>query len=50
MPTIASNDEWTAARRELERLLGTRDFLKLWVKVRPGWRDDAKALRQLGLA
>ena len=39
----------TAARKELERLLGTHVFLKLWVKVRPDWRNDARALRQLGL-
>ena len=37
------------ARVDLERLLGTRVFLSLWVKVRPGWRDDERVLRQLGL-
>ena len=37
------------ARGDLERLLGTRVFLTLWVKVRPGWRDDERVLRQLGL-
>jgi GTP-binding protein Era len=37
------------ARGDLERLLGTRVFLTLWVKVRPGWRDDERILRQLGL-
>jgi GTP-binding protein Era len=37
------------ARADLERLLGTRVFLSLWVKVRPGWRDDERILRQLGL-
>ena len=37
------------ARADLERLLGTRVFLTLWVKVRPGWRDDERILRQLGL-
>jgi GTPase len=38
------------ARLELERLLGTRVFLRLWVRVRPGWRDDERTLRDLGLA
>jgi len=37
------------ARADVERLLGTRVFLTLWVKVRPGWRDDERILRQLGL-
>jgi len=37
------------ARADLERLLGTRVFLTLWVKVRPGWRDDERILRELGL-
>jgi GTP-binding protein Era len=37
------------ARADLERLLGTRVFLRLWVKVRPGWRDDERLLKQLGL-
>ncbi len=30
----------TAARLEIERLLNTRVFLELFVKVRPGWRDS----------
>ncbi len=29
-----------AARRELERRLGTKVFLELFVKVQPGWRDS----------
>jgi GTP-binding protein Era len=40
----------TEARRDLEALLDTRVFLELWVKVRSGWRDDERALRELGLA
>ncbi len=40
----------TEARRELECLLGAPVFLRLWVKVRPGWRDDDRTLRELGLA
>ncbi|HEY6450989.1 MAG TPA: GTPase Era [Steroidobacteraceae bacterium] len=38
-----------AARLELNRLLGERFHLTLWVKVREDWADDARALRQLGL-
>jgi GTPase len=30
----------TAARMQIERLLGTRAFLELYVKVQPGWRDS----------
>ncbi len=39
-----------AARQEIERLLGTRVYLELWVKVRRRWRRDEQALRQLGYA
>jgi GTPase len=38
-----------AARTELNRLLGKRLHLNLWVKVRENWADDARALSQLGL-
>jgi GTP-binding protein Era len=38
----------TAARLEMERLLGTRVFLETHVKVRDNWADDARALQQLG--
>jgi GTP-binding protein Era len=31
----------TQARLELEQLLGARIYLELFVKVRPGWRDDS---------
>lgn len=37
-----------AARLELNRTLGRRLHLTLWVKVRKGWADDARALRALG--
>jgi len=37
------------ARQELERLLGGKVMLKLWVKVRSGWADDERALRSLGV-
>jgi len=36
------------ARKEMERLFDARVYLKLWVKVREGWSDDARALRSLG--
>jgi GTP-binding protein Era len=37
------------ARRDVERLLGTRIYLDLKVKVSPGWRNDRKFLERLGL-
>jgi GTP-binding protein Era len=36
------------ARKEIERMLGTRVYLELWVKVEPQWRRNEKALRRLG--
>ncbi len=36
------------ARRALQDLLGKKVFLSLWVKVRSGWSDDARALQSLG--
>ena len=39
-----------AARREIERLLGRKVYLGLWVKVIERWREDERALRQLGYA
>jgi GTPase len=39
----------TQARRELNRILGQRLHLTLWVKVREDWADSAQALKQLGL-
>lgn len=38
----------TAARQGIERLVGKKVFLDLWVKVRKGWRDDSAALEGLG--
>jgi GTP-binding protein Era len=36
------------AREEIERLLGTRIFLELWVKVKKDWRNEELLLRQFG--
>jgi len=30
----------TAARMRIEKMIGTKVFLELFVKVRPGWRDS----------
>ena len=39
----------TAARRELERELGTRVHLELSVRVRRSWRGDDALLDRLGI-
>ncbi len=36
------------ARADIEKLLDTHINLKLWVKVRPGWRDSQSDLKTLG--
>ena len=38
----------SAARFEIERLLYTKVFLELWVKVKPDWRNNDSMLRELG--
>ncbi|HXS73900.1 MAG TPA: GTPase Era [Rhodanobacteraceae bacterium] len=38
----------TSARRGIEKLLGRRVFLRLWVKVREGWSDDEATLKRFG--
>lgn len=38
----------TEARQELEKLLGGKVFLELWVKVRSGWADDEARVRAFG--
>jgi GTP-binding protein Era len=37
----------TAARKELEEILGTKVFLELRVKVDRDWRQDPRIVRQL---
>jgi GTP-binding protein Era len=39
----------TAARREIERELGTRVYLELSVRVLPDWRADERLLDRLGI-
>ena len=38
----------TEARQELERLMGCKVFLEVWVKVRSGWADDEARVRSFG--
>ncbi|NMB00206.1 MAG: GTPase Era [Firmicutes bacterium] len=38
----------TSARLQIERLLGTRVHLDLWVKVKKDWRNKPGALREFG--
>ena len=36
------------ARLEIEKMLGKKVFLQLWVKVLPGWKENASHLKELG--
>jgi GTP-binding protein Era len=36
------------ARKDIERILGTRVFLTLWVKARKNWRMNERDLQMLG--
>jgi GTP-binding protein Era len=36
------------ARRDIERLIGARVYLQLWVKVREDWADDEQSLAAFG--
>ena len=38
----------TSARHEIQRMLNTKVFVELWVKVRLKWRRDDAALRRVG--
>ena len=37
-----------SARLELQKAFGRKVYLGLWVKVREGWSNDARALKSLG--
>ena len=39
----------TEARLDMEKLFETKVFLKVWVKVKSGWADDARFLQEFGL-
>ncbi|KTD83016.1 GTPase Era [Legionella waltersii] len=38
----------TSARIDMEKLLGKKVFLQCWCKVKSGWADDERMLKQLG--
>ncbi|KTD11091.1 membrane-associated, 16S rRNA-binding GTPase [Legionella gratiana] len=38
----------TTARMDMEKLLGKKVFLQCWCKVKSGWSDDERILKQLG--
>lgn len=38
----------SSARLEIEKLLGTKVFLELWVKVKKEWRSNERILKELG--
>ncbi len=38
----------TAARHDMEKLFGGKVYLELWVKVKGGWADSERMLKQLG--
>jgi GTP-binding protein Era len=38
----------TEARRDMEKLFGGKVFLQIWVKVKQGWADDERTLKNLG--
>ncbi|MDI1352183.1 MAG: GTPase Era [bacterium] len=38
----------TGARLDMEKLLGKKVFLQCWCKVKSGWADDDRMLKQLG--
>ncbi len=38
----------TAARQEIERMVGGRVYLDLWVKVKKNWRRDPREVRRMG--
>jgi GTP-binding protein Era len=41
-------DMATSARLDMQNLLGKKVFLQCWCKVKSGWSDDERVLKQLG--
>lgn len=41
-------DMATSARKDMEAMLGKKVFLKCWCKVKSGWSDDERLLKQMG--
>ncbi len=39
----------SAARLDMEKLFDAKVFLEIWVKVKSGWADDVRFIKQLGL-
>jgi GTPase len=39
----------TQARKDMEKLFGSKVFLEVWVRVRSGWADDEAVLKRLGI-
>ena len=39
----------TEARLDMEKLFDSKVFLKVWVKVKSGWADDVRFLKELGM-
>jgi len=37
----------TGARMQIERMLGMKVFLELYVKTEPGWRDSRRFVEEL---
>lgn len=37
-----------SARLDMERLFGMKIYLRMWVKVQEGWRDNVQVLNELG--
>ena len=38
----------TQARQDMEKFMGTKVFLKTWVKVKENWRDNPAAIQNFG--
>jgi GTP-binding protein Era len=40
----------TTARKDMERMIGGKVFLSVWIKVKSRWSEDERVLRKLGYA